>query len=170
MAQGNWKGASTGGGLTLGTEQATTSGTVIDFTGIPAGVNEVLASCIGVSTNGSAAFILRIGAAGGIETTGYNSVAGFADLVGGPAASTVGFNLVPSSGGAGLAHSFQIRLVRENGNKWMATSIGHWNSSPVVCHFSSGQKTLSGELDRIRLTTTNGTDVFDAGVMNIAYL
>src|SRR3989304_3788776 len=123
MAQGNWKGASTGGGLTLGTEQATTSGTVIDFTGIPAGVNEVLASCIGVSTNGSAAFILRIGAAGGIETTGYNSVAGFADLVGGPAASTVGrvtfdTRRLSASARYSAAGSAPLRCV-----KWMATSI-----------------------------------------------
>jgi hypothetical protein len=32
-----------------------------------------------------------------------------------------------------------------------------------------GDKTLSGTLDRIRITTTNGTDTFDAGSINILY-
>jgi hypothetical protein len=34
---------------------------------------------------------------------------------------------------------------------------------------TSGTKTLSGTLDRVRITTVNGTDTFDAGSINIAY-
>jgi hypothetical protein len=34
---------------------------------------------------------------------------------------------------------------------------------------SSGGKTLSAELTQIRITTTNGTDTFDAGSINILY-
>jgi len=33
----------------------------------------------------------------------------------------------------------------------------------------AGTKTLSATLDRIRLTTVNGTDTFDAGSVNIMY-
>jgi len=33
----------------------------------------------------------------------------------------------------------------------------------------SGIKTLSGTLDRVRITTVNGTDTFDAGSINILY-
>ena len=33
----------------------------------------------------------------------------------------------------------------------------------------AGTKTLSGTLDRVRITTTNGTDTFDAGSINIFY-
>ena len=32
-----------------------------------------------------------------------------------------------------------------------------------------GGKTLSGTLDRVRITTSNGTDTFDAGTVNILY-
>jgi hypothetical protein len=32
-----------------------------------------------------------------------------------------------------------------------------------------GSKALSGTLDRIRITTVNGTDTFDAGTINILY-
>jgi len=34
---------------------------------------------------------------------------------------------------------------------------------------SAGSKTLSAQLDRIRITTVNGTDTFDAGSINIMY-
>jgi hypothetical protein len=34
---------------------------------------------------------------------------------------------------------------------------------------AAGTKTLSGTLDRITLTTVNGTDTFDAGSVNIMY-
>ena len=33
----------------------------------------------------------------------------------------------------------------------------------------SGTVTLSGTLDRVRITTVNGTDTFDAGSINILY-
>jgi hypothetical protein len=35
--------------------------------------------------------------------------------------------------------------------------------------FGGGGKTLSGTLDRVRITTVNGTDTFDAGTINILY-
>jgi hypothetical protein len=34
---------------------------------------------------------------------------------------------------------------------------------------SAGAVTLSGTLDRVRITTVNGTDTFDAGSINILY-
>jgi len=33
----------------------------------------------------------------------------------------------------------------------------------------AGSITLSGTLDRVRITTVNGTDTFDAGSINILY-
>jgi len=35
--------------------------------------------------------------------------------------------------------------------------------------FVAGAKTLSGTLDRVRITTVNGTDTFDLGSINILY-
>jgi hypothetical protein len=34
---------------------------------------------------------------------------------------------------------------------------------------TAGSATLSGTLDRVRITTVNGTDTFDAGSINILY-
>src|SRR5574341_1141008 len=58
-------------GLTLGTEQVSTSGTSIDFTSIPAWVQKITIEFVGVSTNGTADMLIQIGDSGGIETTGY---------------------------------------------------------------------------------------------------
>ena len=35
--------------------------------------------------------------------------------------------------------------------------------------FTGGVNTLAGTLDRVRITTVNGTDAFDAGSINIFY-
>jgi hypothetical protein len=35
--------------------------------------------------------------------------------------------------------------------------------------FGAGAVTLGGVLDRVRITTVNGTDTFDAGTINILY-
>jgi hypothetical protein len=36
-------------------------------------------------------------------------------------------------------------------------------------YINAGTITLSGVLDRVRITTVNGTDTFDAGSINILY-
>src|SRR3990167_7771276 len=59
--------------LILGTEQATTSGTTIDFTGIPAGVKQIIVSLDSVSTDGTGGLELTLGTAGGFVVTGYVS-------------------------------------------------------------------------------------------------
>jgi hypothetical protein len=56
-------------------------------------------------------------------------------------------------------------LVNISGNDWVASLSA--NSSIQVC--GGGSVSLSGTLDRLRLTTENGTDTFDAGSVNIMY-
>lgn len=43
------------------------------------------------------------------------------------------------------------------------------NTSQNVQWIQSGDLLLSGTLDRVRITTANGTDTFDAGTINILY-
>ena len=54
------------------TAVATTSGTAIDFTGIPAGVKRITVMFNGVSTNGTSNYLLQLGS-GSVQTTGYSS-------------------------------------------------------------------------------------------------
>jgi hypothetical protein len=41
--------------------------------------------------------------------------------------------------------------------------------SAGIIGFGVGSLSLSGTLDRVRITTVNGTDTFDAGSINILY-
>lgn len=61
-----------------------------------------------------------------------------------------------------------ILLVDAATNMWVAS--GNFNDAGGSAVFScGGKKATSATLDRVRITTVNGTDTFDAGTINIAY-
>jgi hypothetical protein len=53
-----------------------------------------------------------------------------------------------------------------NGNTWTATNNITFAN---IAGWGAGGKELSATLDRVRITTVNGTDTFDAGSINILY-
>lgn len=55
---------STVGVINQGTAQNTTSGTSIDFTGIPAGVKRITVMFNGVGSSGTSAFLIQLGTSG----------------------------------------------------------------------------------------------------------
>jgi hypothetical protein len=153
--------------LTLATAQVTTSGTSIDFTGIPSWVKRITVMLINVSTNGASAVLVQLGDSGGIETTGY---AGSISSVSGVNASALasfssGFAIV--GGAAGAFRSGMLSIVKLSGNAWVAS--GTFDDGIGAAGFTQGAKSLSDTLDRIRLTTANGSDAFDQGDVNIMY-
>jgi len=54
-------------------------------------------------------------------------------------------------------------------NTWTGTGAFGRETGSNTMFFSAGVKALSGTLDRVRITTVNGTDTFDAGSINILY-
>lgn len=155
--------------LTLGTSVASTSGTAIDFTGIPSTVKRVTVMLNGVSLNGTADFLVQIGA-GSIATTGYNnSVVRHGTSSGNIyATSTSGFLLGSSNNAATDVTYGHVVLTSVSGNTWVVLgSIGTLTTGGIS--HSRGGIALAGTLDRIRITTSNGTDTFDAGSINILY-
>lgn len=153
--------------LTLGTAQASTSGTSIDFTGIPSWVKRVTVMFNGVSTNGTSFVQVRLGTSAGIQSTGYNCIeAG----VSGTNATTVatsdsGAELSSTSSAASRLGS--IVFTKIDSNTFSFTGIT--GTSGTGNTMISGLVTLTGTLDRLRITTVNGTDTFDAGSINIMY-
>ncbi len=137
---------------------ATTSGTAIDITGLAAGANRIEIIFHGVSTDGSSEPEIQIGDSGGIEASGY--VADASDG-GGTQSSTTGF-ITARNISASKAQSGVLVLSRQTGNVWLASGTISEGGVTASC---AGSKTLSAELDRIRLTTPGGS-AFDAG--NIA--
>lgn len=155
--------------ITEGTPTATTSGTSIDFSSLPSTIKEIVITLDQVSTNGTSHLLVRIGdASGGLKTTGYVSGSGVNE---GPAAndattSTAGF--VINSGAATRSQRAVITLHRHNAATfaWVCAHNGYNNSGVIQ---GGGSATLTAALDRVRLTTVNGTDTFDAGSIQIAY-
>lgn len=151
-----------------GTAVASTSGTSIDFTGIPSWVKRITVVFNGVSTNGNANMRLQLGTASGVETSSYNSVGGFAGASSSASASTSGFDSFGDSGATVTrSGSFVFSLLSPASNTWALQGM-FWSNSNFV-FLMTGGKTLGSTLDRVRITTTNGTDTFDAGSINIMY-
>ena len=155
-------------GITLDTPQASTSGTAIDFTSIPAGTKRITISFFGVSTSGSSQILIQLGDAGGVETSGYLGSA-YDSSVGTAQWGTTGASVCYNTGASYVYHG-AATLVLENSssNKWIITGA-FARSDAAVFNASSGSKATSATLDRVRVTTVNGTDTFDAGEINIAY-
>jgi hypothetical protein len=155
--------------IVSGTAVASTSGTSIDFTSIPSWVKRVTVMFNNVSTSGSSYKLVQIGS-GSVTTTGYVSAGGgIAGNVGfGSLSSTAGFIIISSESADNLYGSVVINLV--TGNTYGAYgSLGDTAGTYVNTYTVSGGITLGGLLDRIRITTVNGTDTFTAGTINILY-
>ena len=169
---GTITGTSVRGGITSGTAVASTSGTSIDFTGIPSWVKRVTVMFNGVSTNGTSAFQVQLGTSSGIETTGYNAttgvVAGTYVGAAGTATATTGFVLEYNNQVAAALMSGHLLLTTISSNTWVASGIIGSSSTSQIYLFS-GNKATASTLDRVRITTVNGTDTFDAGSINIMY-
>lgn len=159
---------SAGAGPQLQTAQtATGSNTVFDFTGIPAWVNRITVMGWGLSTNGINLIILRVGD-GAIVTSGYLGAAGH---VSGTAAATVnGTTSCPimQANAAADVVRFKCTIDRASGNTWIFSGTAALSNQARAMMFAS-EVTLSGALDRVRVTTVNGTDTFDVGSVSISW-
>lgn len=155
--------------LTLGTSQASTSGTSIDFTSIPSWVKRITVMFNGVSTNGASSVMVQLGA-GSVTTTGYSGGGGLISSGGNAigALSTSGFQLYLQAGDAAATVRYgHVLFTLIGSNTWvMSGVVGNAGASLGVF---DGLVALSGTLDRVRITTVNGTDTFDAGSINILY-
>jgi hypothetical protein len=140
--------------------QNSTSGTSIDFTGIPSWVKRITVMFNGVSTNGTSSLQVQLGDSGGIETTGYVSSSQ------GTVFSTTGLIFTP---GAVAVNNYSgaMTLTLMTGNTWTATSL--LTRDDAATFYGAGVKALSATLDRLRITTFLGVDTFDAGQINILY-
>ena len=159
--------------LISGTAVATTSGTSIDFTSIPSWVKRISVVFDQVSTNGSSVVQVQLGDSGGVETTGYLSAGGYISTTGGVSTLSSGgyaSGFVIFAGAATQSRDGIMTIANISGNKWVAShSMSIVDGSTAIPLFGGGRKELSATLDRIRLTTDNGTDTFDAGSVNIIY-
>jgi hypothetical protein len=132
--------------LTVGTEQATTSGSSVEWTSIPADTKRITISLAGVGFGIGSATVV-IGDSGGYETTGY----------------TPGTSSFTSDATAGISYGAIVLTLEDSANNtWVCYGVF---SDGTVNHIL-GFKSLSGTLTQVKLGTTAA---FIAGAANILY-
>ena len=156
---------STTGVISSGTAVASTSGTSIDFTGIPSWVKRITVMFNGVSQNSNQYIGVQLGISSGVETTGYTSRCA---PCGGSGDTSTQLFLADAQGSAANLLNGIMAITLVGSNAWVYGSTISVTSGGLQ-YIGSGAKTLSGTLDRVRVTTTNGTATFDAGTINILY-
>ena len=153
--------------LTLDTAQTTTSGSAFDYSGLRSGLKRIDVIFAEVSLSGTDHVLVQIGDSGGLETTSYISTSNAIDQSGGSSGtnSTSGF-VVSTGASAASVLSGVLTLTHIGSNQWIAHGVFKISTTGVIV--AAGSHTLTGTLDRLRITRT-GTDSFDAGSVNILY-
>lgn len=152
--------------LVSGTALAATNNTSFDFTGIPSWVKRITVLFYNLSTNGTSVVQVQLGTSSGPTTTGYLSGA-FSYNSGVGSTSTTGF-VVDQVVGATNTRYGSVSINTLGSNQWVSSGVVQMTSTGSITP-STGGVTLGAQLDRIRITTVNGTDTFDSGAVNIQY-
>lgn len=156
--------------LQLGTAVASTSGTSHDFVTTKTGVKRLTVMFNGVSTTGTSPVIAQIGA-GSVQATGYSGT--YLQATGASAAvalaGATGLNVShPTAAPAAYSGQMVLTLLNPSTNLWtMTCAVG--DTVNTRTEHSTGLVTLSGAIDRVRVTTIGGADTFDAGSLNVIW-
>jgi len=158
-----------GGAITAGTAVASTSGTSIDFTGLPSWVKRVTVMFNSVSSSGTSLHQIQLGT--GSTTFATSGYAGGSMNTSGSAVATNNY----TSGLVNMAANAAAAVIVGNavftnvsGNIWIG-SLNCARTDTTFTAIGSTVITLGAVLTGVRITTVNGTDTFDAGSINILY-
>ena len=152
-----------GGTLTLGAAQASTSGTAIDFVGIPSWAKRITVGYYNVSTNNASSFLMLQVGSGSFLTTGYTSQAAAGS---GSGVQTNGLHLASQVGSSSYVLTGIAQLM-QLGNLWIYTAVTNFTNTTSNGWQASGN-TPATSIDRIRFTTSTGA-TFTNGSINIMY-
>jgi len=157
------------GVLKSGTAVASTSGTSIDFTGIPATAKRITVMFSGVSININGIITVQIGG-GSPTTSGYAGLAVKWDNGGGGSVNlSNGFNVQGYNGGSGDIVNGILTIANLSGNTWTASGSCGPSDGNNKFWMVAGSVTIGATLDRVRITTVGGTATFDLGTVNIMW-
>jgi len=152
--------------ITRGTT-ITASGTSLDFTSLPSWVNRITVMFRNISTNGTSFMLVQLGTSSGVTTSGYVSTSNDLDGGGGSSSSDSTSGLIMRLQAASNIINGIMTIAYMGSNTWVANHT--CASTTTVVFMGGGTSALGGTLDRVRITTVNGTDTFDAGSVNILF-
>jgi hypothetical protein len=121
----------------------------------------------GVSTSGTSIVQIQLGSTT-FTTTGYLSGGSTTTTLSTTAANSTTGLLTAATGGAPDTRHGAYVLTNISSNTWVMQGNCAL-SGAIYTSTGAGSIALSGVLDRVRITTVNGTDTFDAGSINILY-
>jgi hypothetical protein len=157
---------STGTLITSGTAVASTSGTSIDFTGLPSWVKRITVMFNEVSGSGTSFRLIQLGTGSTTYTSsGYLATTSVIVTTVNTTSSTAGFIVYQDN--AAYVFSGHVTLTNISGNIWISSHTGKVATN--ITSLGGGSVTLGAALTAVRITTVNGTDTFDAGSINIFY-
>jgi hypothetical protein len=156
--------------FTSGTSVNSTSGTAIDFTGIPSWVKRIEIMFSNVSLSATANILVQLGDSGGIETTGYVSQAALVNVNVNTVGATNGIIIFNGEASSACSGILTLGYIDAGSNLWTAAgAFARPGGAVSSATFTGGYKSLSATLDRVRIVSSNGSDTFDAGTINIMY-
>ncbi len=155
--------------LVRDTAKASTSGTSVDFTGIPSWAKRITVILSGVSTNGTSSLQIQVGTSSGFVSSGYAAIGNSISGAGaGSVNASSGFVFSNGNIAATSILGGVFTLCQISGNTWVGSGMLA-DSGRQFTHMSSGSIAAAAAVDSVRVTTVNGTDTFDAGSVNIIY-
>ena len=169
-------GTGTGGAGTYTISPASTgtvSGTItvvgLDFLSIPSWVKRITVMFSGVSTSGTSDLGIRVGtgATPTYATSGYVSVGGGYTNTN-VTRTTSSTSIFLLSNGTAAASTFDGVVVLNKLSSTVWAAFGNVSVSAAMSNMA-GTVTIASDITAIRITTTGGTDTFDAGSINILY-
>jgi hypothetical protein len=109
---------------------------------------------------------IQLGTASGIVATGYLGYS--TQFAGGNINLTTGAEVFFINGSDIIQGQIVFNLLNPTANTWTFSGVFGLSNAAFIC-VVAGSVALSGPLTQIRLTSTNGTETFTAGSINILY-
>jgi hypothetical protein len=155
-----------GGKIVQSTAVATTSGTSVTLTtAIPAWAKRVSLQVVGLSASGTSPIELRLNG----ETSGYLGAVGAQNngAVGCENHGS-GFKLDSTAPSGAATRHGQIVLTLMGSNTWVIQgALGQSDGTRIA--YTGGSKALSAALTSLALTTSSGSETFDAGSVGVMW-
>lgn len=154
------------------TAKNTTSGTFVDFspsdsTGIPPWARKITVIFDGVSLSGVNVLMVQLGSSAGFLTSGYVSTGAQTSNAATPTAVSISTGLAVSGNNSPSDTRYgHMILTKTDGDLWIASSVSPLGNTTSV-GTGGGRISLSGVLDRLRITSFGGTDTFDGGNVSL---
>jgi len=150
------------------TSKATTSGTSVEFTGIPSWVKRITILFNNVRTTGGSTMLIQVGyTSGGSPTYDVSGYVSGSINDGGSDSSTAGFVLRDTDQNTDTLHG-TMTLHNLTGNTWISSHSALASSSDRAIA-GGGRRVVTDVLSCLRITTVSGSPTFNQGSINIMY-